>query len=243
MDRITLRLPNGTEMVADSRELWGNAMDAPNPLVYRSRTSGNSLAGAQLAGSLPHGRRAVLALPASGGYLLLYSLAHREVLASAPKRNAMSVQYRAVGWNQQKRLYDAILAGSVALYLTLFVGIGALVHPNATAETPIIRGFGTAAILLLHVILGIGPLCRLNPRFLPLLYNRRHLGVTMFLLALVHGVFSIVQFHALGDRDPLVSAFVSNPRFGSFAQFPFQSLGVFALLILFVMAATSHDFG
>ena len=154
----------------------------------------------------------------------------------------MSVQYQAVGWNRQKRLYDVILAGSVALYLALFVGIGSLVHPNATAETLLIRGFGTAALLLLHVILGIGPLSRLNPRFLPLLYNRRHLGVTTFLLALVHGVFSMVQFHALGDRNPLVSVFVSNPRYGSFTQFPFQSLGVFALLILFVMAATSHDF-
>lgn len=154
----------------------------------------------------------------------------------------MSVQYQAIGWNRQKRFYDAILAGSVVLYLALFVGLGALFLPNATAETLLIRGFGTAAILLLHVILGIGPLCRLNPRFLPLLYNRRHLGVATFLLALVHGLFSIVQFHALGDLNPLVSVFVSNPRYGSFTQFPFQSLGFFALLILFVMAATSHDF-
>ncbi len=154
----------------------------------------------------------------------------------------MSVQYQAIGWNRQKRFYDAVLAGSVVLYLGLFTGIGALVHPNATAETLLIRGFGTAAILLLHVILGIGPLCRLNSRFLPLLYNRRHLGVATFLLALVHGVFSIAQFHALGDLNPLISVFVSNPRYGSFTQFPFQSLGFFALLILFVMAATSHDF-
>ena len=154
----------------------------------------------------------------------------------------MSVQYQAIGWNRQKRLYDAILVGLVALYIALFAGIGSLVHPNATAETLLIRGFGTAAILLLHVILAIGPLCRLNARFLPLLYNRRHLGVTMFLLALVHGVFSIAQFHALGDRNPLVSVFVSNPRYDSFIEFPFQSLGFLALLILFVMAATSHDF-
>jgi nitrite reductase/ring-hydroxylating ferredoxin subunit/DMSO/TMAO reductase YedYZ heme-binding membrane subunit len=154
----------------------------------------------------------------------------------------MSVQYQAIGWNRQKRLYDGILVGSVVIYLALFTGIGTLVHPNATAETLLIQGFGTAAILLLHVILGVGPLCRLNRRFLPLLYNRRHLGVTMFLLALAHGVFSIAQFHALGDRNPLVSVFVSNPRYGSFTQFPFQSLGFFALLILFIMAATSHDF-
>jgi nitrite reductase/ring-hydroxylating ferredoxin subunit/DMSO/TMAO reductase YedYZ heme-binding membrane subunit len=154
----------------------------------------------------------------------------------------MSVQYQAIGWNRQKLIYDGILAGSVALYLAVFIGAGSLLHLDATAETLLIRGFGTAAILLLHVILSIGPLCRLNPRFLPLLYNRRHLGVTTFLLALAHGGFSIVQFHALGDVNLLVSLFVSNPRYASFVQFPFQSLGFFALLILFVMAATSHDF-
>jgi sulfoxide reductase heme-binding subunit YedZ len=154
----------------------------------------------------------------------------------------MSVQYQAVGWNRQKKIYDSVLAGSVLVYLALFVGIGSLVHPNATVETLLIRGFGTAALLLLHVILCIGPLCRLDRRFLPLLYNRRHLGVTMFVLGLAHGTFAIVQFHALGNINPLVSLFVSNPRYDSLADFPFQSLGFFALLILFLMAATSHDF-
>src|SRR5262249_6164215 len=93
-----------------------------------------------------------------------------------------------------------------------------------------------------HVILAIGPLCRLDRRFLPLLYNRRHLGVTMFVLAFAHGTFSLFQFHALGDVNPMVSLLVSNTRYGSLADFPFQILGLLALLILFLMAATSHDF-
>jgi nitrite reductase/ring-hydroxylating ferredoxin subunit/DMSO/TMAO reductase YedYZ heme-binding membrane subunit len=97
-------------------------------------------------------------------------------------------------------------------------------------------------LLLLHIILSIGPLCRLNRRFLPLLYNRRHMGVTMFILALVHGTFSIIQFHALGNINPIVSVLVSNSQFSSLAQFPFQPLGLAALVILFLMAATSHDF-
>jgi len=154
----------------------------------------------------------------------------------------MSVTYQAVGWNRTKKIYDGILAAGLAVYLGLFVGVGSLVHPNATAETLLIRGLGTAALLLLHVVLCIGPLCRLDRRFLPLLYNRRHLGVTMFMLALAHGIFSIFQFHALGNLNPLVSLLVSNTRYGSLADFPFQSLGFFALLILFLMAATSHDF-
>jgi len=154
----------------------------------------------------------------------------------------MSVGYKAVGWNRTKKVYDTVLAAGLALYLGIFAGVGSLLHPNATAETLLIRALGTAALLLLHVILSIGPLCRLDRRFLPLLYNRRHLGVTMFLLALAHGAFSIVQFHGLGNLNPLVSLFVSNTRYNSVADFPFQALGFLALLILFLMAATSHDF-
>ena len=64
----------------------------------------------------------------------------------------------------------------------------------------------------------------------------------MFVLALAHGLFSLFQFHALGNLNPLVSLFVSNTSYASLADFPFQALGFFALLILFLMAATSHDF-
>jgi DMSO/TMAO reductase YedYZ heme-binding membrane subunit len=154
----------------------------------------------------------------------------------------VSVHYRAVGWNRQKRIYDLTLLCGLALYLGLFVGVGNLVRPRATIETLLIRGFGTAAFLLLHVVLSIGPLCRLFPALLPLLYNRRHLGVVTFLTAAVHATFSLVQFHAFGDVPPLVSVLTSNPRFDSLSQFPFEPLGLVALGVLFVMAATSHDF-
>lgn len=154
----------------------------------------------------------------------------------------MSVEYRAISWTPEKKRYDTILALLILGYLATFVGFGAALHPNATIETHLIRGFGTAALLLLHVVLAIGPLCRIDRRFLPLLYNRRHLGVTMFILALAHGVFSIIQFHALGDTNPLVSVLSANDAWSSAAEFPFEVLGVAALAILFVMAATSHDF-
>lgn len=154
----------------------------------------------------------------------------------------MSHKYKAVGWNRQKRRYDTILLSGVALYLVCYVSATMIWHPQATAETILIRAFGTCALLLLHIILCIGPLCRLDARFLPLLYNRRHMGVTMFCLALVHSIFSIVQFHALGNIHPLISLLAGNSRFDSLSQFPFELLGVIALVILFLMAATSHDF-
>jgi len=64
----------------------------------------------------------------------------------------------------------------------------------------------------------------------------------MFCIAAVHGVFSILQFHTLGNVNPFVSLFTSNTNFNSVASLPFQSLGFFALIILFLMAITSHDF-
>lgn len=146
----------------------------------------------------------------------------------------MSVSYEAVLWNNQKKNYDSVIAFSLIVYLAIFAGLGALIQPNTTAETLIIRALGTAAFLLLHIILCIGPLSRLDKRFLPLLYNRRHLGVTMFALALAHGTFSVIQFHAFGDIDPFLSLLTSKAGF--------QQFGFFALLILFLMAATSHDF-
>jgi nitrite reductase/ring-hydroxylating ferredoxin subunit/DMSO/TMAO reductase YedYZ heme-binding membrane subunit len=154
----------------------------------------------------------------------------------------VSIAYKAVGWNPQKKAYDGAVAAIGIAYLLAFVGLGATLHPNATAETLLIRGLGTLALLMLHGILAIGPLCRLDRRFLPLLYNRRHLGVAMFVVALTHGMFSLIQFHALGDTSPLVSLLGSNTRFRSVADFPFELLGLAALMILFLMAATSHDF-
>jgi len=146
----------------------------------------------------------------------------------------MSASYTSVGWNRAKKAYDTTIAMGLVVYLGLFVGIGFAVHPEATIETLLIRALATAAFLMLHIILSIGPLCRLYPRFLPLLYNRRHLGVTMFLVALAHALFSIVQFHALGNANPLVSLLTSGTGF--------QTFGAAALVIFFFMAATSHDF-
>ena len=154
----------------------------------------------------------------------------------------MSVGYAAVGWNRQKKIYDWLIFGFCSLYLITFVVLTAYVNPNYTFEMVLIRSTSSLAVLLLHVILSIGPLARLNKKFLPLLYNRRHLGVTMFCLAAVHGVFSIIQFHSLSNVNPFVSLFVSNKNFTSVSGFPFQSLGFFALIIFFLMAVTSHDF-
>ncbi|WP_299247068.1 Rieske 2Fe-2S domain-containing protein [uncultured Aquimarina sp.] len=154
----------------------------------------------------------------------------------------MGVNYQTVLWNKNKKIYDKWIGLSMLIYLLCFIGITIITNSGTSPETLIIRAFGTLAIALLHIILAIGPLARLNTRFLPLLYNRRHLGVSMFLAALVHGGFSMFQFHALGNTNPIYAIFTSNMDYGSLTNFPFQVLGFFALIILFLMAATSHDF-
>ena len=153
----------------------------------------------------------------------------------------MSVSYRAVQWNAAKKAYDRRLVLAVALYLGGFVAASSL----AFELSPLIlatRAFGTGAALLLVLILSIGPLARFTPRMSPLLYNRRHLGVTMFLMALAHALLATVWYHGFGVLDPLTSILSSGVPFEGAAQVPFQPLGLAALVILFAMAATSHDF-
>ena len=159
----------------------------------------------------------------------------------------MSVTYEPVLWNRQKLVYDIILIGSVVLYLLLFMhfaeSIGSSLEvSNLDVRGIRIRAFGSAGFILLHVILSIGPLSRLNRKFLPLLYNRRHMGVAMFTLALWHAHLATAWYHNFGNLDPAVSLFVSNVSFLAFFRFPFEILGFAALCILLLMAATSHDF-
>src|SRR5207244_1259480 len=81
-----------------------------------------------------------------------------------------------------------------------------------------------------------------NTKVLPLLYNRRHAGVTMFLLGLVHATIVVVTYHVGGDTNPILSIFKGSPLTGSIGGVPFQPFGFFALVVLILMAATSHDF-
>src|SRR5215471_19452234 len=108
----------------------------------------------------------------------------------------MGVEYRAVQWNRQKRIYDFVLVAAVGLFLISFGVLTKIRFPYVTDETMLMRAFGTGAFVLLHVILCIGPLCRLNRSFLPFLYNRRHAGVTMCLLAFIHAGLVVLTYHS-----------------------------------------------
>ncbi len=123
---------------------------------------------------------------------------------------------------QQKKFYDAVLISGVAAYLAIFGVLTKNLFPHVTDEIMLMRAFGTAAFLLLHVILCIGSLCRLNSKFLPLLYNRRHAGVTMFTLGLIHATLVVLTYHAGGDTNPILSIFKGSPLNGSVSGVPCQ---------------------
>ncbi len=153
----------------------------------------------------------------------------------------MSVSYKAVGWNAFKQRYDLILACGVVAFLAVFVTVGLITHGAMTLEILLMRATAVAAITLLHFILAVGPLARLDVRWLPLVYNRRHMGVAMFLLALIHALLAVLTYHFGGPINPVMSIFTADSGV-SMSAFPFQAFGFGALMILFVMAATSHDF-
>lgn len=157
----------------------------------------------------------------------------------------MAASFSMVGWNRFKRAYDLALGAGLVLFLALHVGAGLMAAPAGQHPSEIqllMRATGAAAFSLLTVILCVGPLARLTPRALPLVYNRRHMGVACFFVALVHGALVLLWYHGFSEVNAFISLLTSNPRYESFGGFPFESLGLAALLILFVMAATSHDF-
>ncbi len=157
----------------------------------------------------------------------------------------MSHGYRSVNWTPFKKRFDAWMLGGMALYLASFAAGSALGPAAGESFTPVqilIRATGTLALLMLSFLLCIGPLARLTPRFKPFLYNRRHLGVATFVVSLVHAVLVTLWYHGFGELNPFVSLLVSNPRYDSFTGFPFEWLGMLALAILLLLAATSHDY-
>ncbi|MGB0855278.1 MAG: Rieske 2Fe-2S domain-containing protein [Pikeienuella sp.] len=157
----------------------------------------------------------------------------------------MSVQYVPVQWNPYKYRYNLVLAVMVALYLYVFIEVapGMLGYqPPINGQVHNARAFGSCAFFMLTVILAMGPLARLDRRFLPLVYNRRHFGVMTLFVALTHAGFILSWYFAFAQTDRYESLLFANTSYGQLLGFPFEIFGVFALLCLAVLATTSHDF-
>lgn len=152
----------------------------------------------------------------------------------------MSARFQAVNWTRHKKVYDLVLAIGCVAFIAVFVGVSMAVHrPPNDISPPILvmRALGLLSIILLHITLAIGPTARIWPRTGFLLANRRHLGVTVFLVAGLHALIVYGFYGGFGVQNPVLAVLVRPD--GSVG---FEFLGFVALLILFVMAATSHDF-
>lgn len=170
----------------------------------------------------------------------------------------MSVSYTPVQWNKTKLVYDLILSVGIIGYLWTYMTVGAMVADlSKPINGPILqmRAFGSCAFLLLTLILCIGPLARLDKRFLPLVYNRRHFGVLTCVVAFLHARHVLDWYFAFTPQVKLESLLFSdaagnkylellqaNTSYGQVLGFPFEILGLAALTILAIMAFTSHDF-
>jgi nitrite reductase/ring-hydroxylating ferredoxin subunit/DMSO/TMAO reductase YedYZ heme-binding membrane subunit len=142
-------------------------------------------------------------------------------------------------------VYDAVLLALVVVYLSVFLWVApAFQHVTLPLDdySEQMAAFGTCAFLLLTVILCIGPAARLDRRFLPLLYNRRHFGVLTCAVALTHANAAFEWYFSYAPIDPFVALLSGNTSFREFSGFPFEVFGIFALAVLVLLTATSHDF-
>ncbi|MEM9332901.1 MAG: Rieske 2Fe-2S domain-containing protein [Pseudomonadota bacterium] len=157
----------------------------------------------------------------------------------------MGVDYKPVIWNRNKYIYDAVLVVAVAAYIYLYIRVGVNFQDTSLpVERPVMRmrAFGSCAFLMLSFILCIGPLSRMNDKFLPLLYNRRHFGVLTACVAAVHANYVLGWYFAFSPTDRYAALFSSNTSFGQVLGFPFEVFGIFAFVMLLILAVTSHDF-
>lgn len=157
----------------------------------------------------------------------------------------MSVSYKPVIWNRNKIIYDTTVLAGIVLYILIYLRLGPVVsQAMADTDVPIrrMRAFGSLALLMLTIVLAIGPLARLDTRFMPLLYNRRHFGVMTTVVAATHAYYVLGWYFSFSPTPQLTALFTSNTSFTHITGFPFELFGVFALVILAILAVTSHDF-
>jgi nitrite reductase/ring-hydroxylating ferredoxin subunit/DMSO/TMAO reductase YedYZ heme-binding membrane subunit len=157
----------------------------------------------------------------------------------------MSARYLPVGWNPSKLVYDGVLLAIVASYIAVFLWVAPQfqhVTLPLDAYSARMAAFGACAFFLLTAILCIGPAARLDRRFLPLLYNRRHFGVLTCAVALTHANAAFEWYFSYSPIDPFVALLSGNTSFRQLSGFPFEVFGIFALAMLVLLAATSHDF-
>lgn len=157
----------------------------------------------------------------------------------------MSVKYIPVQWNGVKWKYNFILLSAVVGYLIAFITIGReiqVIEGRINYQVLAARAFGSLAFFMVSFILCIGPLARLDSRFLPLLYNRRHIGVLTLFVAITHAGYILNWYFTFSSSNKYAALLFANTSYNQWLGFPFEAFGIFALFCLCALAFTSHDF-
>lgn len=117
------------------------------------------------------------------------------------------------------------------IYTTLFIFvvfvISKLIFRSLDDITLIIRTASITSFFLIHLVLLIGPWSHFSDKIIRLYEQRRHLGVTVFLLAYLHASFVVSNYYKNSIPDALSSVFTF--------------FGFTALIIMFFLAITSWD--
>ena len=132
-----------------------------------------------------------------------------------------------------KRRFDATLAAIVAAW---FFG-GRALFSGPDFDVFLVQATAILTFLFLSAAISLGPLARLWRQATRFIYNRRHLGVTTWALAVFHAT---VVMHYGNSWKPANLLEVLPGQ--TFLRIPFTLFGVGALTILTVMALTSWDY-
>jgi len=132
-----------------------------------------------------------------------------------------------------KRRFDATLAAIVAVW---FFG-GRALWSGPDFDVFLVQATAFLTFLFLSAAISLGPLARLWRPATRFIYNRRHLGVTTWALAVFHAA---VVMHYGNSWKPANLLEVLPGQ--TFLRIPFTLFGVGALTILTVMALTSWDY-
>jgi len=132
-----------------------------------------------------------------------------------------------------KRRFDSTLAAIVAAW---FFG-GRALFRDPDLDVFLVQASAILTFLFLSAAITLGPLARLWPPATHFIYNRRHLGVTTWALAVFHA--AVVMHY--GNNWKVANLLEVEPG-QTFLRVPFTLFGVGALAILTLMALTSWDY-
>ena len=125
----------------------------------------------------------------------------------------------------------------LAVVIAGWFGLGRLLFRGPDLDVFLVRASAVLTFLFLSAAISLGPLARLWRPATSVIYNRRHLGVTTWALAMLHAGF-VLHYGNDWKLSNLLEVLPGQRLWGV----PFTLFGAGALLVLTAMALTSWDY-